>query len=110
MSPNYFEQLLNVHCKHTVFVLRACLFISVRRETLNCSNIVGSVSNTDFYCLVISFCLFQFCRSAIPGKKMMASYSLKVTRVEREEMKIINPTGQTYINVTDSTGSCCPVQ
>ena len=53
------------------------------------------------------FCVFQLYRSAIPGKKKMASYSLKVTRAEREGMKIINPTRQTYINVTDST-ACVP--
>lgn len=37
----------------------------------------------------------------------MTTYSLKVTRAEREGMKIINPTRQTYINVTDST-ACVP--
>ena len=105
---NFHGDHINVHCKHAVFVLRACLFISVRRETLNSGNIVLSVSNTDFYCLLISFfCVSQLCRSAIPGKKKMASYSLKVTRAEREGMKIINPTRQTYINVTDST-ACVP--
>lgn len=53
------------------------------------------------------FCVFKLCRSAIPGKKKTASYSLKVTRAEREGMKIINPSRQTYINVTDST-ACVP--
>ena len=60
------------------------------------------------YCVSIALlCVFQLCRSAIPGKKKMTSYSLKVTRAERERIKIINPTRQTYINVTDST-ACVP--
>ena len=43
----------------------------------------------------------------MPGMKKMTSYSLKVTRAEREGMKITNPTRQTYINVTEST-ACVP--
>ena len=97
----YMENTLCLFWEH------ACLFQS-EEKTFNSGNIVWSVSNTYFYCLVISvFCVFQLCRSAIPGKKKMASYSLKVTRAEREGMKIINPTRQTYINVTDSN-ACVP--
>ena len=82
-------------------------FLQSDKRTLNHGNIVWTVSNTEC-CLVISlFCVFQLCRSAIPGKKKKASYSLKVTKAEREEMKIINPSRQTYINVPDSL-ACVP--
>ena len=93
----YMENTLCLFWEH------ACLFQS-EEKTFNSGNIVWSVRNTDF---ISVFCVFQLCRSAIPGKKKMASYSLKVTRAEREGMKIINPTRQTYINVTDST-ACVP--
>lgn len=59
--------------------------------------------NTDFLFL----CGHSLFRSAIPGKKKTPSYSLKVTRAEREGMKIINATRQTYINITDNT-ACIP--
>jgi hypothetical protein len=42
------------------------------------------------------------CSSVVPGKKK-GSYTLKVTLAEKKGSKVINPTRQTYIMITDKT-------